>query len=82
MEDIKQYKNTRNPVRKWYLKTWAIQNYYQYDIYQVFAGDDMWYMAEPRTRGIVTRTAENEKILKIILENDCINATKFQQRVR
>lgn len=72
----------QNPVRKWLLKTWAIQNYYKYDIYQVMAGDDMWFMAEPRTPMIVTRTAENEKVLKIILENDCINATRFQQRVR
>lgn len=71
-----------NKILKHYLKTWAIQNYYQYDIYQVMTGDDMWFLAEPRTSGIVTRTAENEKVLKIILENDCINATRFKQRVR
>ena len=69
-------------VIKYYLKRWGIQNYYVYDIYQVVAGDAMWFMAEPRTPGIVTRTAENEKVLKIILENDCTNATRFQQRVR
>lgn len=72
----------KNPIRKWFLKTWAIHNYYQYNIYQVFAGDDMWYMAEPITPGVVTRTAESEKILKIILENDCTNRIKFQQKVR
>lgn len=72
-----------NKILKYYLKSWAIQNYYKYDIYQVFAGEDnMWYLAEPRTPGIVTRTAENEKVLKIILENDCINATRFKQKVR
>lgn len=69
-------------VLKYYLKTWAIQNYYQYDIYQVMTGNDIWFLAEPRTPGIVTRTAENEKVLKILLENDCINATRFQQKVR
>lgn len=72
----------KNPVIKYYLKSWTIKNYYKYDIYQVMAGDDIWYMAEPVTPGTVTRTAENEKVLKIILENDCMNAIKFQQRVR
>ena len=71
-----------NPVRKWYLKAWVIKNYYKYSIYQVMAGDCMWFMAEPVTPGVVTRTAENERVLKIILENDCINAIKFQQRIR
>lgn len=71
-----------NKTLKYFLKSWAIKNYYKYDIYQVFAGEDMWYLAEPRTPGIVTRTAENEKVLKIILENDCINAMKFSQKVR
>jgi len=71
-----------NKVLKYYLKSWAIQNYYKYDIYQVMAGDAIWFMAEPRTPGVVTRTAENETVLKILLENDCINATRFQKRVR
>lgn len=69
-------------VIKYYLKSWGIQDYYVYDIYQVMAGDAIWYMAEPRTPGIVTRTAENENVLKIILENDCKNATRFKQKVR
>lgn len=71
-----------NKILKYYLKSWAIQNYYKYDIYQVMTGNDMWFIAEPRTPGIVTRTAENEIALKIILENDCINATRFRQRIR
>lgn len=74
--------NKNIPVRKWFLKIWIIQEKFAYDLYQVMTGNDMWFMAEPRTPGIVTRTAENEKVLKIILENDCINATRFQQRVR
>lgn len=69
-------------VSKHYLKTLAIKSYYQYDIYQVYAGDDMWYVAEPRTPGIVTRCAESEGVLKIILDNDCINATRFKQKTR
>lgn len=71
-----------NRILKYYLKSWAIKNYYKYDIYQVMTGNDMWFVAEPRTPGTVTRTAENEKVLKIILENDCINAMKFSQKVR
>ena len=71
-----------NAIHKWYLKSWVIKNYYKYSIYQVMTGDDIWYMAEPVTPGTVTRTAENEKVLKIILENDCMNALKSLQRTR
>ena len=74
--------NKNNPVRKWFLKRLIIQEKFAYDLYQVNAGNDMWFMAEPKTPGVVARTAENETILKIILENDCINATRFQQKVR
>lgn len=69
-----------NPIRKWYQKTWAIANFYQYNIYQVVAGDLMWWLAEPVTPGCVTRTANNETELRIILENDCMNIVKSQQR--
>lgn len=69
-------------MKKTFLKHWAINNYYMYRIYTVEAGALTWLLAEPVTPNLVTRTAENEKVLKIILENDCINATRFQQRVR
>lgn len=73
----------KNGIIKWFLKTWSIKDYYLYDIYQVNAGNDIWFEAVPKTPGVVTRTAETEQILKIILENDCINAIKFQkQRTR
>lgn len=72
----------KNPVIKYYLKSWTIKNYYKYDIYQVMAGDLIWFEATPVTPGTVTRTSDDEKTLKIMLENDCINAIKFQQRVR
>lgn len=71
-----------NPVKKWFLKRWTIQEKFTYDLYQVMTGNDMWFMAEPVTPGVVTRTAENETVLKILLENDCINATRFKQKVR
>jgi hypothetical protein len=71
-----------NPVKKWFLKRWTVQDKFTYDIYQVIAGKDVWFMAEPVNSPCVVRTAENETILKILLENDCINATRFQQKVR
>lgn len=69
-----------NPIRKWFTKSWCIKNFYRYDIYEVYSGKDMWYMAEPKTPGVVTRTAENEKVLKIILENDCESHIRFQKQ--
>lgn len=72
----------KNPIRKWYLKTWAVRGYYQYDIYQVHAGDLMWLEATPITPGTVTRTADTETELRILLENDCMNIVKNQQRRR
>lgn len=69
-------------IKKEYIKTWCIKDYYNYKIYNVIAGTDSWLMAEPITPGTVTRTAEDEKILRIMLENDCTNAIKFQQKVR
>ena len=68
-------------VIKRYLKTWCVGNFYNYQIYEVNAGGDTWLEATPITKG-VTRTAENETILKIILENDAINLNKFWQKVR
>lgn len=68
-------------VKKTYLKTWAVLGYYQYNIYRVDAGKDWWLEANPVTPGTVTRTAENETILRILLENDAKNATRFSQKV-
>lgn len=70
-----------NPVQKKYLKTWAIANYYMYQIWEVDAGGEKWLEATPITKG-VTRTAENETILKILLENDAKSMNQFQQKVR
>lgn len=69
-------------ITKTYLKTWAIKNFYQYNIFEINANGDKWLQADPLTAGTVCRTAENETVLRIMLENDCINATKFRQRVR
>lgn len=71
----------KNPVKKTYLKTWAIANYYMYQIFEVDAGGSTWLEATPITHG-VTRTAENETVLKILLENDARSMNQFQQRVR
>lgn len=72
---------SKNPVKKRYLKTWAIANYYMYQIFEVDAGGELWLEATPITRG-VTRTAENETVLKIILENDAKSMNQMQQKVR
>ena len=71
----------QNPVKKRYLKTWCIGNYYNYQIYEVDAGGEKWLEATPVLHG-VTRTAENEKILRILLENDAKSLNKFYQKVR
>ena len=71
----------KNPVKKKFLKTWAIANYYMYQIYEVDAGGQTWLEATPITHG-VTRTSEDEKTLRIILENDAKNMIQFQQKVR
>ena len=72
---------SKNPVKKTFLKTWAIANYYMYQIFEVDAGGEKWLEATPITKG-VTRTAENEQILKILLENDAKSMNQMQQRVR
>lgn len=72
----------QHPIHKHYLKTWAIKNFYQYMIYEIDSNGDKWLQADPLTKGLVCRTAENEQVLRILLENDCINHLKFQQRTR
>ena len=69
-------------IKKKYLKTWAIKGFWKYDIFEIDAGGEKWLQADPITKGLVCRTAENEKILRILLENDCMNYIKFNQRVR
>jgi hypothetical protein len=71
----------KTPIKKTFLKTWCIGNFYNYQIYEVDAGGEKWLEATPITKG-VTRTAENEKILRILLENDAISLNKFWQKVR
>ena len=68
-------------VKKTYLKTWCIGNFYNYQIWEVDAGGEKWLEATPITKG-VTRTAENEKVLRILLENDAANLNKFWQKIR
>lgn len=72
---------TKHQVKKIFLKIWCIANYYNYQIWEVDAGGEKWLEATPITKG-VTRCAENEKILRILLENDAVNITKFWQKVR
>ena len=73
-----------NGIKKWYQKQWAIGGYFQYEIYQVVAGDVMWFEATPKTAGCVTRTANTEQELRVILENDCLQIIRQhrKQRVR
>ena len=68
-------------VKKEFLKTWCIGNYYNYQIWEVTAGTLSWFEATPITKG-VTRTADSEKELRILLENDAINLNKFWQKVK
>jgi hypothetical protein len=68
-------------ITKTQIKTITIANKYTYKVLLVEAGKDQWLEAQPVWKGI-TRTAENEKILRIILENDAINIEKEQQRTR
>ena len=73
--------NKKQPITKQYLKTWAVLDYYQYQIWEVTAGDQKWLEATPITRG-VTRTAENETILRILLVNDARSMNKTWQKTR
>lgn len=66
-------------IMKWYEKRWTIANIYKYDIYQVMAGNLIWYVAEPCTKGVM-RCANTENELRTILENDCLQIIKFQKQ--
>lgn len=67
-------------IQKTYLKTWAVKGFYQYNIFEINANGDKWLQAEPLNAGLVCRTAENETIMRIILENDCANWVKTLQK--
>lgn len=67
-------------ILKTYLKTWNVMGY-DYQIYRIDAGNDSWLEANPITKG-ATRTAEDENVLRILLQNDAKNMLKFQQRIR
>ena len=69
-------------IKKWYLKQWAIGGYFQYEIYQVVAGNLMWIEATPITPSCVTRTANTEKELRAILENDCLQIIRQHRKQR
>ena len=69
-------------VLKRYLKCWAVAGYFQYEIYEIDAGGEKWLEATPKTPGMVTRTAENETVLRIILVNDARNYVRSHQKVR
>lgn len=66
-------------ITKTQIKTLTILDKYTYRIMLVDADGTQWLEAQPVWKGI-QRTAESEKILKIILENDCINIEKQQNQ--
>ena len=68
-------------ITKTHLKNITILDKYTYRIILVEADKNQWFEAQPVWKGTV-RTAENEKVLRIILENDAINLEKEQQRTR
>ena len=61
---------TKHQVKKTFLKTWCIANYYNYQIWEVDAGGEKWLEATPITKG-VTRTAENEKVFTHFVRERC-----------
>lgn len=66
-------------ITKTQIKTLTILDKYTYRIMLVDADGTQWLEAQPVWKGI-QRTAESEKILKIILKNDCINIEKQQNQ--
>ena len=70
----------RNGIQKRYLKTWVVRNFYKYNLFEIDANGDKWLQAEPLNAGLVCRTAENEMVMRIILENDCLNWIKTLQK--
>ena len=68
-------------IKKTYLKTWHI-GFYNFQIFEINADGEKWLEASPMNHNTVTRTAESEAVLRIILENDVRNALNFYQKVR
>ncbi len=58
-------------VNKIFLKTIQIKEKYFYRLLDVESGTLHWLEAEPIGKG-VNRTAENERVLTILLENDAL----------
>ena len=65
-------------IQKYNVGEWDISGY-KYTILLVSAGRDNWFEAQPLTPGVITRTAETKTVLRILLENDVINALKRKQ---
>lgn len=67
---------------KQFIKTVCVGGYYCYCFYKItdFFGQT-YFVAEPITHG-VTRTADSEETLKVILERDVESLNKFWQKVR
>lgn len=84
MEEVKRDKSTRGAemIKKTFLKKICFNGFFMYDISLITAGGDVWFEAVPVTPGCVTRTANTEKELKAILQNDVNNVVKFNQRTR
>lgn len=70
----------KNQVKKTFLEKWDVAGY-GYQIYEIDAGGEKWFEANPITKG-VTRCANTEQELLIILNNDVRNIKKYQQRIR
>lgn len=70
------------PVVKRFIKTISVNKKYFYRLQEVTAGASSWLEAEPISRG-VTRTAEDERVLTILLENDALQMDREEvQRTR
>lgn len=67
---------------KTFVKTICVGNFYNYCVYKItdFVGRT-YFVAEPILHG-VTRTADSEETLKVILERDVESLNKFWQKVR
>lgn len=72
----------KKTIKKTYCKTWTIMDFFQYKIYEIDACGQKWLQADPVTPGTGCRSAKDEKVLKSILEKDCIKTVFFKQKLR
>lgn len=79
MLDRKGVLDMQPRITKTKIKILTIQDKYSYRIMLVEAGNNEWFEAQPVSKGIV-RTAEDMKILKIILENDAISMLREEAK--